>query len=208
MSIEDHKSLELAGLVRSITRNLEELVSKVQLKSNIYLDEIKNLKHEQFKAKEAHQELFEKLERLENDFKDHLDANKLLPRFKEEILKCLEDDEFKIKVQMLLIGTATFTSGYVQEIKNIGATPKEKRFGTYFDHAPDVRKMANENSLIGEKPLFSPPLENKSEEILVAVEKGLQKYLREQEIPPGSLAYNEIYDCRRYIVKELKGLKS
>lgn len=68
MTIEDHKSLELAGLVRNVCKNLEELVSKIQIKSNIYLDEIKNLKYEQLKAEEAHQELFERLEKLENTF--------------------------------------------------------------------------------------------------------------------------------------------
>ncbi len=124
MTIEDHKSLELAGIVRNICKNLEELVSKVQMKSNIYLDEIKSLKHKVYMLEEAYKMLCDNKE----DFKDHFDTNNLRAG---ECAFCQGTG----KNQNLLNSCNTETSGYIQE---------------------------RENTVIGEKPLFSPPLENKS----------------------------------------------
>lgn len=105
-------------------------------------------------------------------------------------------------------------------------TPEEKRFGT--------DSQSNENTVIGEKPLFSPPFENKrgrksqnnarenntralddhvpdvgeevnEEDVLVIVENALQNYLKEREIPPGTIAYREVFDSRYHIVSAILG---
>jgi hypothetical protein len=44
-----------------------------------------------------------KVDRLESKFNDHINPEVLLPRFKTELLKCLEDQEFKSKLWLILI---------------------------------------------------------------------------------------------------------
>lgn len=69
---------------------------------------------------------------LERDFREHTNPDILIPRFKTEILQCLEDNEFRISLLKLLFPTADSFDYYTRPLTT-AKTPPEKQFGTWFE---------------------------------------------------------------------------
>lgn len=73
-------------------------------------------------------DLNRKLNELKTRFDNH-EIN-ILPRFKEEILTCLEDDEFRVSLLKLLFPGSDSFDYYTRAISTTAETPEEKKSGT------------------------------------------------------------------------------
>ena len=96
--------------VNNIINQLTRLENWVSAISDLrFTDQKENLKkiqdlQSQFNSQQS------KTDRLENRFNEHVNPDVILPRFKEELLKALEDEEFRKEFKRKLEGYITFTS--------------------------------------------------------------------------------------------------
>ena len=96
--------------VNNIINQLTRLENWVSAISDLrFTDQKENLKkiqdlQSQFNSQQS------KTDRLENRFNEHVNPDVILPRFKEELLKALGDEEFRKEFKRKLEGYITFTS--------------------------------------------------------------------------------------------------
>ena len=101
------------GQIKLITSRVEELNQKVKK-----LEELINITYEA-----GHN--------LELQFQEHIDPEVILPRFKEELLRCLDEDIFRKEFQLKLLN------------QGLNPHPNNPRV----DHVPDVGKKVSETGV-------------------------------------------------------------
>lgn len=127
----------IADFLSSITSKLGQ-VKRVDSMLSSALTDIDDLRRRINSLDQSINITYEAGMKLENEFRelktrfDNHEIN-ILPRFKEEILMCLEDDEFRIKVLDKLI-PKMYQPLFNECFKTTAETPQEKRFGTCFDN--------------------------------------------------------------------------
>ena len=111
------------------TNSLEARFNDLQSDSNIHIQRIDLGASEIVEHNKRLNTCKESIDELGRLFDDHINPDFIINRFKEEILKCLEDPEFRIKIQLMLgVPDELHHSVYTTTAE----TPPDKRFGTWF----------------------------------------------------------------------------